>query len=93
MTEPERARIRVLKNKRKARKAYKRSIKIKYRQGMKYVRNKINSAVANCIALEYEYAPSSKDIFVMWLICKKLTARGFDCVFGRYNNTYIRWWR
>lgn len=70
MTEVERIRKRTRKN-------WKREIRTKYRYLMSLAKSKIKNATTNHCYIERH--SSKNEYFALWIVAKKLEAKGFKC--------------
>lgn len=70
MTEVEKARKRVRKN-------WKKETRIKYKYLMSLAKSKIKNATDNYCRVNRHY--SREEYFALWLVAKKLEAKGFKC--------------
>lgn len=81
MTDVEKARKRTKKN-------YKKEVRARYKQLMRLAKYNIKNATVNHCFVKRRH--SSYEAFALWLIVKKLEAKGFKCELD-YDELEINW--
>lgn len=81
MTDAEKARKRTRKN-------YKKEVRARYKLLMDIAKHNIKNATENCCFVKRCHA--DYEFFALWLVAKKLEAKGFKCELG-YGELKINW--
>lgn len=81
--------MRIEKLRKRTRKNWKRETRKKFRFLMHVAKQKIKNATSNYCEIVRSF--ELKDYFALWLVSKKLEAKGFKCNLVHWDMLFIKW--